>query len=497
MLKQKYSIARMLQMAETKKHAFWKDAGEQRAYEVFKAVAAKVPAYRDFLKKNGVNPAAIKNYADFKKLPAPDKNSYFRSYPLEKILWPKTLDQEYAAICATSGSTGEPTYLPRTLELDWEFSFWLEYFMNQAKPGRTLFIIGFSLGMWQAGMLTYSALYQLGLRGRDLSIISTGINKKEIINALRNVAPDFDHVVIFAYPPFMKDVIDEAVAAGINFKKMHLRLVFGGETYTETFRDQLARKAHIKDIYRDTYDVYGCAEGGGVAWETPGCIFIRRLALKHPAVYGRLFNQAKNVPTLAQFNPLFCWFEEHAAELFLTVDNAVPLVRYRLKDSGGTLDLARIEKVFAEAGINLRKEARTAGVKLLDLPFVYAYERNDFTVSFYGLQIYPQHLKRALEKKSLEKYLTGKFAMAITYDKEGNQQFEINLEMRPGVAQSAALVELAAKEIAGTLLDLNTEYRELTRMLSLERTKPRLNFWEYNHDKYFKAGTKQKWLVKA
>lgn len=488
----------MLALAKRADQSFWEQASRKKALELFKLASKAVPGYKDFLKKQGINPTAIKNFEDLQRLPSPDKNSYFRTYTLEQICWPATLQQEFVPICATSGSTGTPTYLPRTAQLDWEFSFWLEYFIKQAKPGKTLAIIGFSLGMWQAGMITYGALYRAGLRGNALSVISTGINKKEIFNALRNVAPMYDHVIFFAYPPFMKDVLDEAAAEGVDFKKIHLRLVPAGETFTERFRDYLAQKAHIKDIYNDTFNLYGCAEGGGVAWETPGCLFIKRLAAKIPELHRELFgrNPSHN-PTFAQYNPLFCRFDAAGSDLLLTIDNAVPLVRYRLGDSGGVADLSRIKQIFKNYGIDLQKEARAAGISLLALPFVYVFERNDFTVSFYALQIYPQHIKAALETPKLRRFLTGKFTMVTAYDQKNNQRLEINFELRPGVKSSLEMRKAAERQVTKTLLEMNTEYRELTRMLTIKRTKPHLRFWENGHEKYFKSGIKQKWLVKA
>jgi len=55
------------------------------AVALFHQVARSVPAYRDFLARNGADPAAVRTLADFQRLPLTTKENYQRRYPLPQL----------------------------------------------------------------------------------------------------------------------------------------------------------------------------------------------------------------------------------------------------------------------------------------------------------------------------------------------------------------------------------------------------------------------------
>ena len=61
------------------------EAGRQVALSAFRLAAARVPAYRDFLRQHGVDPSRIRTVDDFLTLPVTDKDSYLRAYPIEDL----------------------------------------------------------------------------------------------------------------------------------------------------------------------------------------------------------------------------------------------------------------------------------------------------------------------------------------------------------------------------------------------------------------------------
>jgi phenylacetate-CoA ligase len=86
---------------------------EQQALALFQSVAAGVPAYRDFLAEHDVDPAAVREMADFRALPLLTKANYLRRHSLTRLC----RDGELSGcdmIAVSSGSTGEPTFWPRT-----------------------------------------------------------------------------------------------------------------------------------------------------------------------------------------------------------------------------------------------------------------------------------------------------------------------------------------------------------------------------------------------
>jgi phenylacetate-CoA ligase len=463
--------------------------------ELFHRMAKEIPAYKKFLKSNNVRPATIKKPEDLNQVPAITKANYFRKYSIQEKLWPGLLETGALVGTATSGSTGKPTYFLRSKTLDWQYSILAEHFLQNGPSGPTLLINCFGMGIWIGGLITYQAFYDAANRGQQLSIVTPGINKKEIFNCLREMAPSYKNIIFSGYPPFVKDLIDEAVGEGIDLKKWHCRFVFAAESFTENFRDYIVKQSGVKNIYSDTLNIYGTAELGAMAFETPTSILIRRLAVQNQALFGDVFKEGR-LPTLCQYNPEFIAFEKTNGELAITSDSAMPTCRYQLGDNGGFYTLSELILIFKNHGIDLGREAKKHGIKLSPLPFVYVYERSDFSVTLYGLQIYPQTIKRALEENQITKHVTGKFSMETAYDNQNNQYLKVNIELKPKMKASAALKASSLKAIIKHLLKENSEYRELSSMLEAKRTRPQLVFWKYNDDSHFKNGGKQTWLKK-
>jgi phenylacetate-CoA ligase len=463
-------------------------------FNLFQKMYSELSAYREFLKQQKFDFRKINAASDTLMIPPLTKPGYFRRFQLKDKLWPQYKDRALVTT-STSGSTGNPNYFVRAAELDWQYSILAEYFLKNGPQGSTLVIDCFGMGVWIGGLFTYQAFYYASNRSFPLTIITPGINKKEIFSALKEFAPNFKNLIFTGYPPFIKDILDEARFEGIDLEEWNCRFLFAAESFTENFRDYIAHASGLQNIYRDTLNIYGTAELGAMAFETPGSIFIRRLSLAHPEVFTELFGNRK-IPTLCQYNPTFISFEESAGQLLITADNATPFCRYQVGDSGGVYSLGRIIEVFKKNKINLIAEAKKSKVDIITLPFVYVYERNDFSTTLYGLQIYPQTIKRALETSNFNRNLTGKFTLETLYNKKSDQYLKINLELKPKHKLNKKLYSQVEKSIVKILLSENSEYRELTGMLGTNRTKPKLFFWPFNNVRYFKSGIKQQWLKK-
>jgi phenylacetate-CoA ligase len=466
----------------------------EKRLELFHKMADEVVAYRKFLSLNKFNPKKIKSPMDTLLIPSMSKANYFKEYSLEQKLWPRDLNSALVTT-STSGSTGKPQYFVRGAELDWQYSILAEFFLNNGTAGPTLLVDCFGMGVWIGGLITYQAFYYAANRSKNLTIITPGINKKEIFSALREFAPNYKNIIFCGYPPFLKDIIDEAKLENINLKKWNCRFLFAAESFTENFRDYIVKNTSVKNVYKDTLNVYGTAELGAMAFETPTSIFIRRLALGYPQVFKELFKN-KKIPTLCQYNPTFVSFEEQAGEILITANSATPFCRYKIGDVGGTYNLQHIIDVFKKYNIDLIAKARKLKIELLKLPFVYVHERSDFSTTLYGLQIYPQTIKRALETSQLSKILTGKFVLETHFDRKNDQYLKINVELKPNKKTNKRICSQIEKNIIKSLLEENSEFRELTGMVSIGRTKPKIFLWRFNHPKYFKSGIKQKWLKK-
>lgn len=496
----KFFINYINNFTKSKKEKFWSNFSKQQVLYLFKQAAYRVPAYKDFLRKNKINPEKIKTIEDFRLVPPTNKENYLHQYPYGMLMWDGDIKKPFT-IHATSGSTGEPTYFSRNLKNDLLRVIFLLDFLNYNKIHRdssTLFIITFGMGIWSAGMGIYTAAYLASkLLDLPISIITPGVNKIEVLKIFKNLLNRFDNVIIAGYPPFVKDVIDEAEEAGINLKKNPFRFIFTGESFPEELRDYLAKKVYIQNIYTDLINTYGTSEFGATGLETPLSVLITRLAIRNNKIFQELFGETLVKPTLVQYNPLFVNFENINDELLVTGDNVIPLIRYQIGDYGGMFSFSDIYKIFKKYNIDLDKEIQKNKLQKYinkNLPFVYVKTRKNLTATFYGILIYPDFIKIALLDNKVSKLLTGKFTLITKYDKRKNQYLEINLELKPNVKISNSDKKFILEKIVKTLKAKSSEYRELSNNLK-EKANPKLKFWPYQHPTYFKPGNKQKWVI--
>jgi len=475
--------------------------GALRALNLFKTAASDIPAYRKYLKEHEFDPESVRDIGDFISIPPTSKTDYLRKHKRADLCWDGKMNDHGWTISTTSGSTGEPFYFPRTSDQDKQYALTAElYLRNQFKihERSTLYIVAFPMGAWIGGLFTYEAIKRVAERGKyALSVITPGINKLEVIKAVQNLGKDFEQIIIGSYAPFLKDIIDDGIRMGLNWRDYNLGFIFSAEAFGETLRDYVAAKTGLSNIYTQTLNHYGTVDLGTMAHETPLSIFIRRFAGDRPALYEAIFGQLERVPTLSQYLPELFYFEEVGGNLFCTAASGYPLVRYDLKDHGGVITLSKMKGTFLEHGYDLLAEARSAGIEetIWNLPFVYVYERSDLSVSFFAFQIYPETIKKALAAVDFAELLTGKFTMAVEYEGDGAQQLLIHLELKPTIQESPDLHEKVTQAIVAKLLSENSEYRR-THEEYAEKVYPALSFWPYEDPKYFKPGGKQKWTMK-
>ena len=70
-----------------KTEKYWFKYSQKRVMQLFFQMAERVPAYKDFLLKNRIDPNKIKTIDDLKLVPPINKNNYLRYYPLELLCW--------------------------------------------------------------------------------------------------------------------------------------------------------------------------------------------------------------------------------------------------------------------------------------------------------------------------------------------------------------------------------------------------------------------------
>ncbi len=450
---------------KTKPEKYWVKRGEKAALKLFHEMAKRVPAYKKFLKAHKVNPSSVKTIKDFKKIPTIDKDNYLRKYPLEELCWDGKFTEDWHVFASTSGSSGEPFYFPRSQEQDWQYAAVAEIYLRSQfdiDKKKTLYVNGFAMGAWIGGLFTYQAVQYVAQRGGyPLHIITPGINRDENIRAIKKLAPNYDQIIIGGYPPFVKDLLDEGTEQGLNWSKYAVKVVFSAEGFSELFRDYIADKAGLENVYKDTVNHYGTVDLGTMSYETPLSVRIRRSALKDEELYNSLFKHSRRLPTLTQYIPEMFYFEEDEGRLNCSARSGIPLGRYDLKDFGGVIGFEEATDLLQEAEGPVDKLLKRDHIDktVFNLPFVYVYERADFSVVLYGANIYPENIRKALQSKQCSQHVTGKFTMRIIENKDKEPRLELNVELKRGQKATATLRKQLLEKIYSVLLAENSEFR--------------------------------------
>ena len=462
------------------------------AIRLFHQVATTVPAYQQFLQAEGIDPASIRTFADFKSLPLTTKANYLQQHSLAALCRHGRLEQ-CDLIAVSSGSTGSPTFWPRFLTDEFQVAARFEQIFHDSfgadtKP--TLAVVCFTLGTWVGGMYTANCCRHLAAKGYSITVITPGNNKMEIFRVVQELAPAFEQVVLLGYPPFLKDVIDSGLAQGIEWQRYSVKLVMAGEVFSEEWRSLVGERVGSAQPCYDSASLYGTADAGVLGNETPLSICIRRFFAKHPDAARTLFGESR-LPTLVQYNPLHRFFETQAGTLLFSGDNGIPLVRYHISDRGGIVPYSTMLQFLKDWGFDPLTELTARGVN--PLPFVYVFGRSHFTVSYFGANIYPENVTVGLERPPIQEWVTGKFVMKVNEDEDRNSWLSIAVELASGVEATQDKQRIIAYSIQEQLLRLNSEF---ANYVPPERQLPQVNLKDLGDPEYFPLGVKHRYTRK-
>lgn len=429
--------------------SFFEKKGRALALQTFKTAAARVPAYKDFLKKHNINPQKIKTFTDFQKLPLIDKQNYLRVYPLEDLCLDGRLSQMYT-VSVSSGSTGEPFFwpmLPRQFDvippvMDLVYS---KFYQVDTKP--TLIVITLALGTWAAGVLASEATRVVARKPNyPLTVVTPGLDLVETLKIIKGLAKKYQQTLLVGYPPFVKDLLEQGKKEGIDWSSIEMGILVGGERVSEEWRDWVVEKSGIKDPSK-IINLFATADAGIVGFETPYSIKISRAARDDKKLARRLFGEGSTLPSFVQYNPMARFLEAIDGELVLTAALGIPLVRYNIHDRGGVLPFIKVHQLLPEE-------------RAWRLPFFYCFGRAN-AATVYGVNIYTENIQSAIEKAELHDLTTRRFQFKTGYDEKQNQFLEITIELKGGLVPGDELLQKFIRVIGQTLEEKSSEYCRL------------------------------------
>lgn len=465
---------------------------ESSALELFHDVAATVPAYKAFLSESGIDPTSIQKFEDFQKLPLLNKENYLRCHSLPELCRYGKLER-CDAIAVSSGSTGKPTFWSRFFTDELQIALRFEQIFHDsfyADTRSTLAVICFSLGTWVGGMFTTNCCRYLAIKGYPITVVTPGNNKEEILRVVQELGGLFEQVVLLGYPPFLKDVIDSGIARGIDWQRYQIKLVMAGEVFSEEWRDLVFERIGAKNPCYDSASLYGTADAGVLGNETPLSICIRRFLANNPDAARSLFGESR-LPTLVQYDPLNRFFEVSDRTLLFSGDNGIPLLRYHIADTGGIITYEAMLKFLNQWGFDPLETLQQQGTRgIHSLPFVYVFGRSDFTVSYFGANIYPENVTVGLEQSPIKEWVTGKFVLQVKEDTDKNRFLSVVVELAPGVEASEEKKEAIATSIHSQLLRLNSEF---ANYVPPEYQMPQVSLAPTGDPEYFPIGVKHRY----
>lgn len=424
-------------LLQTKPATFWYTLGQQRALNIFHHAARRVPAYQDFLKGHGVDSKKIKTIEDFTTVPATDKHNYIQAYPLAARSWDGKLDRQ-SLVAISSGTSGEPTFWPRGGYQEFEQAIIHEVLYRahfQIHKRRTLMLICFPMGVYVSGIATLIPSWLVAQKYPNLSLVSVGNKQTDILKALANLKDGYEQIALVGHPFIIKDVLETAKREKISLKNHRVGVMCCSESFNEDWRTYVEKLANAK-----IFNTYGSSELLLIGYEMPS---------KKGYWY----------------NPLLRYAEMQNNELLFTAASGVPLIRFNLHDTGSVKN-----NIITLQG------------------------RSDHTVIFYAANIYPEHIRAALNRKTWYGKLTGKFTMEKTSLRNRDEALTIHIELRSGIKPNKVLTDAIGREVVATLKRINLEYVDITARFG-SRVIPRIVLHPYQEPKYFPLGLKPRYII--
>ncbi|GAC1400553.1 MAG: phenylacetate--CoA ligase family protein [Chloroflexota bacterium] len=411
-----------------------------------------VPAFKRHLDGHGWSDDPTLSPADrIRRIPQMDKAGYVKAYSTEERCVGGCIPMNGTEIDESSGSSGTPFNWVRSRKELEELHRAMGQYARMFFGNNVITINGFSMGAWATGVNVGEALRRIGI------VKSTGPDVDKILNTLKFFGPKYTYVLT-GYPPFLKHLIDEGEAAGIDWSSTRAFGIVGGEGMSEGLR------AYLESRLISVYSCYGASDLDiGVGAEVPLSIWIRKKAAANPDLQRALFGNDSRLPMLFQYNPLDYYIETNdERELIVTVNRMSllsPRIRYNIHDAGGVMTYNEMIGVLREFNLDPLPDLQRMGAPIFRLPFLYLLGRSDSTMSYMGANIYPEDVQGALFANTDDARFLNSFCMELIDVGNGEQRPCIHVEMADGKADDGALGERLRQRVLDRLLATNLDFR--------------------------------------
>ncbi len=458
--------------------------GRWRAWRTFEMAARRVPAYREFLKEQGV--AGRLTMAgglarNFAALPEMDKDSYIRRWPVTDRCVDGRLPRRGVVVDESSGSSGLPTSWVRGRDerIATRQLLQVAYSRTARTFAKQPFVLNcFSLGAWATGMNVTASLTDVAM------IKSIGPDRDKVISTIAEFGSDFTYVVL-GYPPFLKALFDDA---RLDWNQYDIVAAFGGEGISETMRAHIAKRA------RSVFGSYGASDLEiNLAIETDFSVALRQEIAVNSALAGAITKQAEYgvLPMIFQFNPYDYLFETNAAgELVVTIarkENISPRIRYNIHDRGHVVRVRDVESVLRKLGLQ-----HIIQRQVLDLPLLFHYGRSDLSVDYNGAVVPPDAVRDVICAEPGLIDAVENHRLIAFEDDRGDRQLHIALQLTARATADETLDQARYRDlVVSELRRRNGDFHNAIRT-SPPQSRPTIAFYDFRTGPFQHDGAKLK-----
>jgi phenylacetate-CoA ligase len=404
-------------------------ASEKNLITAFQRAAARVPAYKKLLCSLNINPADITDIGSFKKsVPFLDKRNTFAENEITNLCLDGNL-KEVKSLLTSSGHSGI-------------FSFGVNTFRNLKDSSESIDLgLDYSFDITNRKTLLINCL-PMGVKvNTSLTVAETSVREDMVWAVIKKFSGLYDQTILVGEGSFLKKIIEEGAAHGIDWKSGTFHIVAGEEGIAENYRTYLAGLLGV-DFENPQKGMIGSSMGIAeldlnIFHETRDTIKIRRLAHIDADLRHALFGEdAKICPMLFVYYPHRTYIEELSSEYaghhqimisMLSPRMKIPLIRYITGDTGRLLPYNMVRDILRRLGYEkLLPE--------LKLPLIAIYGRGR-CAKFKNAGMYPEEVKEVIYSDfSIASSVTGAFKLTGT-----SSGIHIAMQLKRGVTPSDAL----------------------------------------------------------
>ncbi len=501
-----------------REHAFIK-AGELRARKSFWQAYKHVPAYQDFVDENvagGVKYNNRKTLNTFADLPETSKDNYVNENINNKARM--HMDGKlplHGKIDTSTGTTGEPISWWRGKKELKSVRTLLQYAAKlQAAEKPIICINAFAPGPWATGLTTHEVMTGVGV------VITTGPDINKILTMLEEYYRELSdpesgqmtrQIVIAGYPPFLKDLVDEARRRATLknddgsyekdfFGKYDALAVVGGQGMSEAMRDTLLKD--ISDdgteesmIFREVFSSYGASDLDiNLGFETEFERTIRRVCEKNHSLKEELFGD-KRIPMVFHYDPMNYHVEENEkGKLVFTCargDRSESRVRYNVGDEGKVVAVSDVLAILQRHNIELEPHQ----LPNTNLPLMFIWGR-DSTVTYRGANLAFTDFERAVTEIPTLRNHAKKYAF-YNVENKGDEKLQLWIELKEdsNIDDLGDLIELR-NQLVEQMCIVNQDFRyQIEQLSDGKNSYPELRLFTSGHSPMRDANNHRKQVL--